>query len=384
MFRFSLLLLLTGSFLIFVSLNLQSQTVQTTNHPQQFNFEIGYEQIEPVNGKGGSGLSGPYSPVRGWPETLDGGRFLSDVPSVHIASPDRIIVGARRTKDPWPIPYTWDARSIYKYLADDRTGIYRRPKSSHKITVYNGNGKMIEYWDQWDEMFESIQFIRTSPYDPEGHVYVTGRGKVTKFSRDGQLLISVIEPKDVPTTTSQATFFPEGMTFLEDGGFWTVSSERVIRFSKEGKYLSEFGKRGNGPGELNGAHDIFFDKIGGRMYVADRNNHRIQVFDEKGNYLDQWPNIVAPAEVRMTEDRKFLWVADIFTAKFLKFDLEGRLQTSWGTWGFGPGAITGGIHDFTTDNEGNLYIADHSNVIQNFRPREDGEPEQLLGRLLPY
>ena len=86
----------------------------------------------------------------------------------------------------------------------------------------------------------------------------------------------------------------------------------------------------------------------------------------------------------MTADRKFLWVADIFTAKFLKFDLEGRLQTSWGTWGFGPGAITGGIHDFTTDDEGNLYIADHSNTIQKFRPREGGNPEQLIGRLLPY
>jgi len=310
--------------------------------------------------------------------------MLADVPSVFIASPDRIIVGSRRTKDPWPVAYTWDARSIYKYLADDRTRIYRRPKPTHKITVYNRKGRMIEYWKQWDEMFPSIQFIRISPDDPEGHVYVTGRGKITKFTNDGAKLIYTIDPEDVPTTTDQATIFPEGMTFLPDGGFWTVSSERVIRFSANGEYVTEFGKRGSGPGELNGAHDLFFDRVGGRIYVADRNNHRIQVFDADGNYVDQWPNIVAPAVVRMTANRRFLWVADIFTAKFLKFDLNGRLHESWGTWGFAPGAITGGIHDFTTDSDGNLYIADHSNTIQKFRPRVDGDPAQLIGRLLPY
>ncbi|NIN36737.1 MAG: hypothetical protein GTO60_17245, partial [Gammaproteobacteria bacterium] len=74
------------------------------------------------NGKGGSGLSGPYSPIRGWPEPPEEGRMLADVPSVFVISPDRVIVGTRRTKDPWPIPYTWDARSIYNVLAIDRMG----------------------------------------------------------------------------------------------------------------------------------------------------------------------------------------------------------------------------------------------------------------------
>lgn len=384
MYRFFFYVCFVSNFVFLPIQFVQSQIQQITNHPEQINFEIAYDRIEPINGKGGSGLSGPYSPVKNWPQPVAEGRMLSDVPSVFVISPERVLVGSRKTKDPWPVPYTWDARSIYQYLFIDRMGVYRRPQSTHKITAFNRRGEMIEHWKQWDDMFPSIQFIRMSPYDPQGHVYVTGRGKITKFNNDGSKLIYVIEPDDVPTTKEQATFFPEGMTFLPDGDFMAVSTERVIRFTASGEYVSEFGNRGNGQGELNGAHDVFFDKQGGRIYVADRNNHRIQIFDENGKYVDEWPNIVAPAVVRMTVDRQYIWVADVFTAKFLKFDLDGRMQTAWGTWGYSPGAITGGIHDFTTDEEGSLYIADHSNTIQKFIPREGGDPKQLIGEVLPY
>ena len=156
------------------------------------------------------------------------------------------------------------------------------------------------------------------------------------------------------------------------------------RFSKDGEYLSEFGKAGSGPGEFNDVHDVFLDREGGRIYLSDKDNHRVQVFDENGRFLDLWPNIIGPSIVRITADRKYIRVMGMFTSKFLKFDLDVRFQTSWGTHGFAPGGITGGIHDLSTDSEGNLYIADHSNTVQKLRPRKDGNPEQLLGHLLPY
>ena len=304
--------------------------------------------------------------------------------SIVAESPDSIIVAARSTKAPWPIPYNWDMREAHTILGAERLEAFRDKQHTHKFTVLDRDGRIKEYWKQWDEAFPSIQFVRISQYDPDHHVYVTGRGQLMKFTRDGKRRLYTIGPNDVPTNAGQTRFGPEGMTFHPDGSFWVASSDRIIRFSNDGKYLSEIGKAGNGPGELDRVHDVFFDPVGKRLYAADRSNHRVQIFDENGNYLDQWPNIVGPSLVRMTEDRRYIWVADLFTAKFLKFDLNGKLQTSWGTQGFGPGAITGGVHDFTTDSDGNLYIADHSNTVQKLRPREDVNPEQLIGRLLPY
>ncbi len=72
--------------------------------------------------------------------------------------------------------------------------------------------------------------------------------------------------------------------------------------------MSEIGKAGSGLGELDRVHDVFFDPVGKRIYAADRSNHRVQIFDENGRYLDHWPNIVGPSALRMTEDRKYLWV----------------------------------------------------------------------------
>lgn len=361
-----------------VAANVWSQRVQTTNHPEVGHFEIGYEEVEPVNGKGGSDISGPYSPVRNWPEPFEGGGIFGAVASVFAQSPDRVIVGARSTKDPWPIRFNWEARAVFPHLSAQRN---TRPE--HILTVFDRNGKMIEHWKEWDGKIQSIQRVRVSPYDPEGQVWIAGSGQLTQLTRDGKTLVRRVEAKDVPTKPDQSTFFPEGMAFMKDGSFWVVSAERVIHFSKSGEYLGEFGTLGKGPGELNGAHDIMFDPVGRRFYVADRINHRIQVFDESGRYVDQWPNIVAPAVVRMTEDRRHVWVADIFTYKFLKYDLTGKLVTSWGTFGLGPGGILIGVHDFATDGEGNLYIADHGDRLQKLRPRKDGNPEQLIGKLLP-
>jgi len=363
----------------------QSQTLQPQPSGHQPYFvDRAYEDVQPVNGKGGSDISGPYVPVRNWPQPLAGGRMFSEAATVFALSPDRILVGARLTKEPWPIAYNWDMREAFAILAAERWKAFRDPKETHRLTVFDRNGAMVDHWKQWDKTIPRMQFIRVNADDPQGYVYITGRGMVMKFTLDGERHVYTIGPDDVPTHDGQMSFSPEGMTFHPDGGFYVVSKERVIRFSEGGKYLSEFGKGGSGPGELDGAHDVFFDREGGRLYVADKDNHRIQIFDENGRYLDEWPNIVGPSIVRMSADRKSVWVACLFTAKFLKFDLEGRLQTSWGTQGFGPGGIIGGIHDFSTDSEGNLYIADHSNTVQKLSPRKDGNPAWMIGQLLPY
>jgi NHL repeat-containing protein len=86
---------------------------------------------------------------------------------------------------------------------------------------------------------------------------------------------------------------------------------------------------------MNTVHAIAIDK-NRRLYVSDRSNSRIQVFDENGKFLDVWPNVRRPYSFLLSEDQH-LWVADGITQKFLKYDLTGRLLYSWGTFGAFPG-----------------------------------------------
>ncbi len=155
-----------------------------------------------------------------------------------------------------------------------------------------------------------------------------------------------------------------------------------MKFNKDGKFILTWGQKGNEPtetrpGYMNTVHAIAIDK-NRRIYISDRANSRIQVFDENGKFLDAWPNIRRPYSVLLSEDQH-LWVADGITQKFTKFDLNGKLLFSWGTFGAIPGGFWG-VHQFHTDSEGNLYTADvHVGRPQKFRPKKGANPAHLVG-----
>ena len=133
---------------------------------------------------------------------------------------------------------------------------------------------------------------------------------------------------------------------------------------KNGKYLLEWGTKGTGPSQFNVVHDIAVDAQH-RIYVADRSNNRIQIFDEAGKYLTQWPNIRSPSHMTMTKDGD-VWITAGVGNRLAKFDLHGKLLTYWGMYG----RFAGGLYDPHTldvDAAGNLYVAEvFNNRIEKF------------------
>jgi DNA-binding beta-propeller fold protein YncE len=92
-------------------------------------------------------------------------------------------------------------------------------------------------------------------------------------------------------------FAPTG-TYVTDG----YGSARVVKYSRDGAYLLEWGKRGKGPGEFGLPHNVVTDREG-RVYVTDRDNQRIQVFDSKGTFLTQWVGTGGVSGLAMTKDQ---------------------------------------------------------------------------------
>jgi hypothetical protein len=173
--------------------------------------------------------------------------------------------------------------------------------------------------------------------------------------------------------------YPTDVAVATDGSFYVSDgyrNSRVIKFSKEGKYLFEWGKKGNGEGEFNTPHAIDLDSHG-NVYVADRDNNRIQKFDSKGNFLTQWKNDVAIQLYSLSVDTRNdnVFAVDYSTVNdtlikgsdIMVFDSTVKLLTRFGRTGLYNGPICR-YHDITIDNEKNIYLGDIlGNRIQKFK-----------------
>jgi peptidylamidoglycolate lyase len=264
----------------------------------------------------------------------------------------------------------------------------RHPRWDHIVNIVDRNGRLVESWEQHNKLFVRPHRIIVSPYDPERHIWLVDDGaqSIYKFTRDGKTLVMTLGEFRVAGNDEKHFGRPTDIAFLPDGTFFISDgyvNTRVVKFDRTGKYITSWGMRGNNgtetrPNYMNTVHAIVADKQG-RLYVSDRANHRIQIFDQNGKFLDAWTNVPLPYSLLMTADQ-FLWSASGRTQKFTKYDLNGKLLASWGTFGAFPGGFWG-VHQFHVDSEGNLYTADvHVGRPQKFRPRPGGNRDQLIGR----
>lgn len=158
--------------------------------------------------------------------------------------------------------------------------------------------------------------IQTGVTDEQSRKYGKGH-QVFKFSPDGKLLMTLGKagaPGDGPDTfnrPSGVAIAPNGDIFIADGHHAPVNTPvnaRIMKFSKDGKFIKAWGKLGSGPGEFEGPHALAFDSKG-RLFVADRTNNRIQIFDQDGNFIAQWKQFGRPSGLFIDKDDT-LYVAD--------------------------------------------------------------------------
>ncbi len=127
----------------------------------------------------------------------------------------------------------------------------------------------------------------------------------------------------------------------------------ISRQTADGEYLLQWGKRGTGPGEFGLPHNLVVDAQG-RVYVTDRDNQRIQVFDSKGKFLDQWKDVGGVSTLFMTKDQH-IWTGGVL--RNLKGEVVARLPGN-------PGDVT--MHGTTVTESGDVFIAQLSGMVQKF------------------
>ena len=261
----------------------------------------------------------------------------------------------------------------------------------HLVIAYNSAGDIVEEWTQWDDMLRRPHSIYISPWDEEKHVWIVDDHNhvLYKFTNDGSELVQTIGTKGEKGADETHFHRPTFMAFLPDGSMFVAdgyNGNRVVKLDRDGAFVTawgELGERGTEtrPNYFNTVHGIAADPETGYVYVSDRSNRRIQVFDENGTFIRQWPVgqgtnlqfLIVPA------DRSGVWGFTDRVSKVVKWDFEGHLLYSWGVLGDIPGTFLN-MHGASVDQEGNLYIVEVGNGrVQKFRPRAGANPAMLVG-----
>jgi sugar lactone lactonase YvrE len=243
--------------------------------------------VKPLND-----LPNPYRTVRDW-ATPPGGVPWAAVTAVEVAPDGSVYV-------------------IHRCSGNSCAGRMEPP-----ILKFDKSGKLLKSWGEG--MFV---FPHGATIDGQGNLWVTdsqtqdGKGsQVFKFNPDGKILMTLgkagvasaqpglfDEPTDVLVAPNGNIFVTEG----HSGG--TAGNDRVSKFSKDGKFITSWGKKGKGENELDSPHTIAMDSRG-RLFVGDRGNNRIQIFDQNGRYLETWRQFGRPSGIAITRDDT-IYVAD--------------------------------------------------------------------------
>ena len=180
-------------------------------------------------------------------------------------------------------------------------------KTDDSVLHFDASGKLIK-------SFGSGMFIfpHGIAVDKDGNVWITdgqsqnGKGfTVVKFSPDGKVLLKLDYAFNQPNDVAIA---PNGDIFVAEGHTPGMATPQILKFNKDGKFLMKWGKRGSGPGELEVPHALAFDSRG-RLFVGDRANNRVQIFDQDAKFLDQWKQFGRPSGVYIDKN-DILYVTD--------------------------------------------------------------------------
>lgn len=287
------------------------------------------------------------------------------------------------------LPDGWSLGDVAAVGVGARDEVYVFNRGAHPMIVFDSAGNFLRSWGEG--VFKSPHGLQVGP---DGSLYCTDDGDhtVRKFRPDGRLELTIGVPGQPAPVMSGRPFCrcthtalsPKGEIYVSDG----YKNARVHKFTPDGKPMFSWGESGTDPGCFNIPHNICCD-CGGRVIVADRENHRIQIFNAEGQYEGQWNNLHRPCALYMDSTPDALcYVGELGPFWSLNRDhprlgprisilsAKGEVLARIGDNGLGhePGQFLA-PHGLAVDSRGDLYVGEVSYtawpLIYPERPRPD-------------
>lgn len=304
-------------------------------------------------------LPNPYTTLENWAKMPEG-RTWGSTSAVDIDPDGRSIWVAERcganacTNSDLPAVLKFDASG--KLVKSFGAGMFTFPHGIH--VDRRGN-----VW-----VTDAIPLGGGPPPTGKGHI-------VVKFSPEGKVLLTLGKaglPGDGPDTFNQPSDVitaPNGDIFVADGHGGN-SNARIVKFTRDGKFIKAWGKKGSAPGEFDTPHGLAMDSRG-RLFVADRNNNRIQIFDQEGKFLEEWKqfsrlsgiyidrnDVLYGADSESNTRRNPGWKRGIRIGSAKDGKVTAFIPDPNPNPDSGPGSGTSAAEGVAADSRGNVYGAE--------------------------
>ncbi len=278
-------------------------------------------------------------------------------------------------------PEGWSFFDVCGLSIDSQDRVYVFNRGAHPVAVFDCEGNLLTWWGEG--LFKTPHGICVGP---DGSVYCTDAGNhtVRKFTPEGKLLLT-LGNKDRPSETgyvkqpdqyaSVETIrrggppfnSPPGVALSSSGEIYVsdgYGNARVHKFSPDGALLLSWGEPGDAPGHFRWSHTVFVDKRE-RVWVVDRLNDRIQIFNAKGEFLSQWTGLRYPTGI-FIDGEETVYVSEIGREVNI-FTNDGKRLTRWGMSRLVTSqgqdketALFLAPHTIAVDSRGDLYVGEVS------------------------
>jgi len=279
--------------------------------------------------------------------------------------------------DPLPVPDAAAMGASSSVTFDSNGHLFVLSRGAKPLTEFDENGKFMRAFGEG--LFTRSHGIRI---DKDGNIWVTdvGAHTVMKLSPQGQVLLTLgekgqagawdgathrfNEPNDIAIAANGDLFITQGHTPGAGRG-GVAQNPGVLKFDKNGNFIKFWGGKGTEPGKFDVAHGIAIDAKG-LLWVTDRENQRIQIFDQDGKYIREIKYAGLPCSLDI--GKQYIYMVNGFAGQILRMDLDGKVLAAVGKPGpVGTWGEFGEAHFIAVSPKGELYVADSVNrAVQKF------------------
>ncbi len=256
---------------------------------------------------------------------------------------------------------------------DEEDRVYAFGRSKRPLIVFDREGNVVDSWGEGLFKRPHGSFMTD-----EGDIWLADDSShvVYKFTRGGELLqtlgtlgsksdtghrdgLDIFEKLSSITRAGGPFNLPTGVAISSKGDIFVsdgYGNACVHRFSPEGELILSWGEPGAGKGQFRLPHNIWIDRKD-RIWIPDRENHRVQIFDTEGNFLDEWIDMWRPTHVYMDKDET-VYISEL-SRRVSIFTIEGELLSRWGNEKHSlDDPLFVGPHVICVDSHGDLYVGE--------------------------